>query len=74
MKGLVKANRFEVRLRRGTLRDKSHFYNIAQGSLEELRYCFVLAKDLGFMKENKKWLDSAEETGRMLYGPIRSIQ
>ncbi len=57
-----------------TLRDKSNFYNIAQGSLEELRYYFILVKDLGFMKESKAWLNAVEEIGRMLYGLIRSIQ
>jgi four helix bundle protein len=57
-----------------TLRDKSHFYNIAQSSLEELRYYFILTKDLGFMKENKEYLDSTEEIGRMLNGLIRSLR
>ncbi len=57
-----------------TLRDKSHFYNIAQCSVEELRYYFILAKDIGFVKENQKWLSSTEEIGRMLYSLIRSIR
>ena len=57
-----------------TLRDKANFYNIAQGSLEELRYYFILVKDLGFMKENQGWLNAVEEIGRMLYGLIKSIQ
>ncbi|OHB90860.1 MAG: four helix bundle protein [Planctomycetes bacterium RIFCSPHIGHO2_12_FULL_52_36] len=57
-----------------TLRDKSHFYNIAQSSLEELRYYFILANDLGFMKEPQKCLNSAEEIGRMLSGLIKSIR
>ncbi len=57
-----------------TLKDKANFYNIAQGSLEELRYYFILVKDLGFMKENQGWLNAVEEIGRMLYGLIKSIQ
>ena len=57
-----------------TLKDKANFYNIAQGSLEELRYYFILVKDLGFMKESEGWLNAVEEIGRMLYGLIRSIQ
>lgn len=28
--------------------DKLRFYNIAQGSLEECRYYFILARDLGY--------------------------
>ena len=27
--------------------DKIHFYSFAQGSLEELRYYFILCRDLG---------------------------
>src|SRR5262245_47971041 len=29
-------------------RDKMRFYNMSQGSLEELRYYLILAKDLGY--------------------------
>ncbi len=34
-----------------TLRDKSSFYNIAQGSLEELRYYLMLSKDLKYLQD-----------------------
>lgn len=57
-----------------TLRDKSNFYNIAQGSLEELRYYIILSKDLEYLTDNRDLLDMVEEIGRMLYGLIRSIQ
>jgi four helix bundle protein len=57
-----------------TSKDKSNFYNIAQGSLEELRYYFILSKDLNYLTDNQEILDSVEEIGRMLYGLIRSIQ
>jgi four helix bundle protein len=57
-----------------TLKDKSNFYNIAQGSLEELRYYVILSKDLGYHSDNQDLLDMIEETGRMLHGLIRSIQ
>lgn len=30
-------------------KDKSNFYNIGQGSLEELRYYLVLSKDIGIL-------------------------
>jgi len=57
-----------------TLKDKSNFYNIAQGSLEELRYYLLLAKDLNYVAENQEFVNLAEEISRMLYGLIRSIQ
>jgi four helix bundle protein len=57
-----------------TPKDKSNFYNIAQGSLEELRYYLILAKDLNYILNNNELIDSVEEIGKMLYGLIRSIQ
>lgn len=57
-----------------SLRDKSNFYNIAQGSVEELRYYLILAKDLNYVSENQELINTTEEIGRMLYGLIRSIQ
>lgn len=55
-------------------KDKSNFYNIAQGSLEEIRYYPILAKDLNYIAENEELIDSADEIGKMLYGLIQSIQ
>ena len=43
----IPANIAEGFKRRGQ-NDKAHFYNIAQGSLEELRYYFILVNDLGY--------------------------
>jgi four helix bundle protein len=57
-----------------TLKDKSNFYNISQGSLEELRYYFILSADLGYSKDNKSVIYLFEEVGRMLHGLIKSIQ
>jgi len=57
-----------------TLKDKSNFYNIAQGSLEELRYYLILAKDLNYIEDSNELIDSAEEIGKMLYGLIKSIK
>ncbi|MCJ7458569.1 MAG: four helix bundle protein [candidate division Zixibacteria bacterium] len=57
-----------------SLRDKSNFYNIAQGSIEELRYYLILAKDLNYVPENQELINATEEIGRMLHGLIRSIQ
>jgi len=57
-----------------TQKDKSNFYNIAQGSLEEMRYYLILARDLNYIIDNGEFLDSVDEIGRMLYGLIKSIQ
>ena len=43
----VPANIAEGFKRRGQA-DKVRFYNIAQGSLEELRYYLILCRDLGY--------------------------
>ena len=57
-----------------TLRDKSNFYNISQGSLEELRYYLILSADLGYLKPNEDLTVVTEEIGRMLNGLIKSMQ
>lgn len=57
-----------------SLRDKSNFYNIAQGSAEELRYYLILGKDLNYVPENQELINTTKEIGRMLHGLIRSIQ
>jgi len=56
-----------------SLKDKSNFYNIAQGSLEEVRYYVVLSKDLNYLNETRGLLDSTTEIGRMLNGLISSL-
>ncbi len=42
----IPANIAEGFKRRG-VQDKIRFYNISEGSLEELKYFFILSKDLG---------------------------
>lgn len=69
----VPANLAEGFKKRG-LKDKSNFYNIAQGSTEELRYYLILGKDLNYVSDNQELIDATEEIGRMLHGLIRSIQ
>ena len=53
--------------------DKIHFYN-AQGSLEELRYYFILRRDLRHRIEYEPMASEAEAVSRMLHGLIRSIE
>jgi four helix bundle protein len=45
--------------------DKARFYNIAEGSLEECRYYFILARDLGYA-DTTTHLQLLEEVSRML--------
>jgi four helix bundle protein len=52
--------------------DKLRFYNITQGSLEECRYYFILARDLGYGSVDELQRD-AVEVGRMLAAYMRSI-
>jgi len=56
-----------------SLRDKANLYNIAQGSLEEVRYYVILSKDLNYLNETRGLLDSTTEIGRMLNGLISSL-
>ena len=55
-------------------KDKLNFYNISQGSLEELKYYFVLTKDLGYCKDAKELLEFSNEIGKMLGGLVNSIK
>ena len=54
-------------------KDKANFYNISQGSLEELRYYLILAKDLGYYENIVPLWDLCEEVGKMLNGLIKSL-
>jgi len=53
--------------------DKARVMNIAQGSLEELRYYFILSRDLAYLKPAER-SDDLEEVGRMLRAYIASVQ
>jgi len=54
------------------IRDKIHFYNISEGSLEELKYYFILSKDLGYVKSNADLMAQSQTVGRLLHGLIAS--
>ena len=68
----VPANIAEGFKRRGRA-DKVHFYNIAQSSLEELRYYFILCRDLGYKLQYDLVAEEADRIARMLTGLIKSI-
>ncbi|MCC8096943.1 MAG: four helix bundle protein [Tannerellaceae bacterium] len=63
----VTANIAEGYIRIGT-KEKLHFYNISQGSLEETRNFIILSKDLGYisMEDKEDLYEQASEVSRML--------
>lgn len=69
----VPANIAEGFKRRGPA-DKMRFYNISEGSLEELRYYLILCRDLGYKFEFDSIAAKADKIARMLNGLIKSIR
>lgn len=59
--------------KRKTKNDSIHFYNMAESSLEELKYQMLLANDLKYISEHEyqQALNMAEEVGRLIYGWIK---
>ena len=59
--------------KRKSKNDSVHFYNVAESSLEELKYQLFLAKDLKYItnSEYEKALNLTEETGRLINGWIK---
>ena len=57
---------------RSTRPEKARLLNIAQGSLDELRYYLVLSRDLGYPVA-PALAESAEEVGRMLDAYRRKV-
>jgi len=68
----VPANLAEGFKRKGKA-DKIRFFNISQGSLEEVRYYLILANDLGYADTKQLKID-LDEIGRMLNAYIKSIK
>ncbi len=69
----VPANIAEGFKRRGRA-DKIRFYNIAQGSLDEVRYYFILCRDLGYTINFESLSEQADRIGRMLTGLINAVR
>ena len=61
--------------RRRSSKDKLHFYNISQSSLEELRYYVILCRDLDYWSDDEAASVSrdAERVAQLLGGLMRSI-
>jgi len=54
-------------------RDKIRFYNFSEGSLQELRYYFILARDLGYVADLRKVFELICDVESMLRRLIASI-
>ena len=67
----VPANIAEAFKKRGKS-DKARMLNVAQGSLEELRYYFILCGDLGYLPLETASED-IERVARMLGGYVQAI-
>jgi four helix bundle protein len=53
--------------------DKARFMNVSQASLEELRYYFILSKDLNYLGAGEQWPD-VDEVARLLGAYVRGVQ
>ncbi|HOX29982.1 MAG TPA: four helix bundle protein [Candidatus Paceibacterota bacterium] len=60
--------------RRNTKKDRNHFYVIANGSLEEVKYQLLLAKDLRYINDlnYEELVKQMDEVGKMLSAWIKS--
>jgi four helix bundle protein len=64
----IPSNLAEGFKRRG-MQEDTHFCNIAEASLEELKYQLLLARDLGYISQTEfKEVDNlSEETAKLIY-------
>jgi four helix bundle protein len=69
----IPANIAEGFKRRG-IQDKIRFYNVSEGSLEELKYFLILSKDLGYVDSDNGLMAQSEAVGRLLNGLIASTE
>jgi len=69
----VPANIAEGFKRRG-IGDKVRFYNVSEASLEELKYYFILSRDLDYITAEDDLMAQAETVGRLLHGLIASTE
>jgi four helix bundle protein len=69
----VPANIAEGFKRQG-LQDKIRHYNIAEASLEEVRYYLILSQDLHYIANSKSEERQAETVSKLLAGLIQSTE
>jgi len=62
--------------KRKSIKDRKHFLIIAETSLEELKYYFLLSYELGYLDKTKgcDLTDKAREIGKMINGFSKSIK
>jgi len=60
--------------KRRSVKDKIHFYNMAQTSLEEVRYYFILGQDLCYLIQYQEQAEKIEQISRMFTGIIKSLE
>jgi len=60
--------------KRKSVKDRIHFYNIADGSLEELKYQLLVSHDLKYITEEiyQETINLAEEVSKMLNSWIKT--
>lgn len=58
-----------------TIPNQLNFINIAEGSLEEVKYYIILSKDLQYINEKdyEQLTNTAEEVGRLINGYEKAI-
>lgn len=68
--GVSVASNIAEGFKRKSKADSGHFYNMAETSLEELKYDLILAKDLQYISEQEfiKGMDMCNEVGKLLNG------
>ena len=59
--------------KRKSQQEKTRFYNIAEASLEELKYYRILSQDLSLLTEQHLY-EQADAVSRLLYRFIESVQ
>ena len=69
----VPANLAEGFIKRGKT-DKMNFYNMSQGSLEELKYYFILSADLDYIESGGELVEEASIIGKMLSKLVHSLK
>ena len=60
--------------KRKTAKDRYHFFNMAETSLEELKYYILLSADLNYISRNKEnsLFNLSREVGRLINGLLNS--
>ena len=62
--------------KRKSNKDQRHFFNIAETSLEEVKYYIILAQDLNYIShsEHDELINNAQEVGRIITGLLKSVK